>query len=90
MGADTKSNTLGLVRVPSSLLQRSQRGITLQSLGENGSSFRAQPVFRETASMGAGVGAEGCQWALTQRRSLVVVANRERDGASRGCAKGGS
>ena len=49
-------------------------------------------VALQTASAGkeAAWRAENCQLALTQRRSLVVVANRERDGASRGCAKGGS
>ena len=56
MGADTKA----LIRVLSSLLQRLQRGVALESLGESGSSFRAESVFRETASMGA-VGVEGCQ-----------------------------
>ena len=60
-GADTKANTLELVRVPSSLLQRSQRGVALQALGESGSSFRAESVSRETASMGADAGDEGCQ-----------------------------
>ena len=65
MGADRKANTLELVRVPSSLLQRLQRGVALEALGESSSSFRAEPIFRETASMGAGLGAEGCQWALT-------------------------
>ena len=57
-GADTKADTLALVRVLSGLLQRLQRGVALESLGESGSSFRAKPVFRETASMGAGAGAE--------------------------------
>ena len=70
VGADTKANTLELVRVPSSPLQRLQRGVALESLGESGSCFRAEAVARETASMGAEVGAEGCQWALTERRTL--------------------
>ena len=70
MGADTKANTLELVRVPSSLLQRSQRGVALQALGESGSSFRAESVSRETGSMGADAGDEGCQRALTKRRTL--------------------
>ena len=65
MGADRKANTLELVRVPSSLLQRLQRGVALEALGESGCSFTAESVSRETASMGAGLGAEGCQWALT-------------------------
>ena len=60
MGADTKTNTLALVLVPSGPLQRLQRGVALEALGESGSSFRAESVFRETASMGA-VGVEGCQ-----------------------------
>ena len=47
-----------------------QRGVALGSLGESGSSFRAEAVIPETASMGAGAGAEGCQWALTQTRTL--------------------
>ena len=68
-GADTKANTLELVRVPSSLLQRFQRGVALEALRESGSSFRAEAVARETASMGAGSGAEGYQWALTRKRT---------------------
>ena len=74
MGADTKANALELVRVPSSLLQRLQRGVALESLGESGSSFRAEFVARETASTGAGAGAESCQWALTQKRTLYGAA----------------
>ena len=70
MGADTKANALELVRVPSSLLQRLQRGAALESLDESGSSLGAEPVSLETASMGAGAGADGCQWALTERRTL--------------------
>ena len=77
-GADTKANTLELVRAPSSLLQRLQRGVALESLGESGSSFRAESVFRETASMGAGVGAEGCQWGLTQKQPLWGAAAHSR------------
>ena len=56
--------------MPSSLLQQLQRGVALEALGESGCSFTAESVFRETASMGAGLGAEGCQWALTQKRTL--------------------
>ena len=77
MGADTKANALELVRVPSSLLQRLQRGVALESLGESGSSFRAESVFRETVSMGAGAGAGGWQWALTRRRTLMGGGARE-------------
>ena len=71
MGAVMKANTRELVRVPSSLLQRLQRGVALEALGESGCSFTAESVFRETASMGAGLGAEGCQWGLTPKRTLV-------------------
>ena len=74
-GADTKANTLELVRVPSSLLQRFQRGVALEALRESGSSFRAEAVARETASMGAGSGAEGYQWALTEGKHLGAVAH---------------
>ena len=42
------------------LLQRLQRGVALESLGESGSSFGAESVVPKTASMGAGAGAEGC------------------------------
>ena len=69
MGADAKANTRELVREAGSLRERLQRGVALESLGESGSSFRAESVTGETASMGAGVGAEGCQWALTQKRT---------------------
>ena len=69
MGADTKANTRELVREAGSLRERLQRGVALESLGESGSSFRAEFVPGETASMGAGEGAEGCQWALTQKRA---------------------
>ena len=75
MGADTKANTLELVRVPSSLLQRFQRGVALEALRESGSSFRAEAVARETASMGAGSGAEGYQWALTEGEHLGAAAH---------------
>ena len=64
--------------MPSGLLQRLQRGVALESLGESGSSFRAESVFRETASMGAGVGAEGCQWGLTQKQPLLGAAAHSR------------
>ena len=70
MGADRKANTWELVRALSGLLQRLQRRVALESLGESGSSFRAESVFRETVSMGAGAGAEGCQWALTRKQTL--------------------
>ena len=56
--------------MPSSLLQRLQRGVALETLCESGSSFRAESIFRETASVGAEAGAEGCQWALTKVSTL--------------------
>ena len=68
--ADTKANTRELVREAGSLRERLQRGVALESLGKSGSSFRAESVPFETASMGAGEGAESCQWALTQKRTL--------------------
>ena len=89
-GDDTKANARELVREAGGLLERLQRGVALETLGESESSLGAEAVGRDTASTGAEAGAEACQGALTQRRSLGVVANRERDGASRGCAKGGS
>ena len=66
MGVDKKANTIG----PGGLPERLQRGVALEALGESGSSFRAESVFRETASMGAETGVEGCQWALTETRTL--------------------
>ena len=70
MGADRKANTRGLVRAPSGLLQRLQRQVVLEALSESGASLGAEAVVAQTASMGAGKGAEGCQWALTQKRTL--------------------
>ena len=70
MGADTKANTRELVRAPGGLLERLQRGVALEALGESSSSFGTEAVPRETASMGAGGGAEECQWALTRKRTL--------------------
>ena len=70
MGADRKANTWGLVRAPSGLLQRLQRRVALEALGESGASLGAEAVEAQTASMGADVGAEGRQWALTARPSL--------------------
>ena len=70
MGADAKANTLELVREVGGLLERLQRGVALESLGESGSAFGAKFVVRETASMEAGAGADGCQWALTERQTL--------------------
>ena len=58
MGADTKANTRELVRAPGGLLERLQRGVALDALSESSSSFGTELVGRETASMGAEVGAE--------------------------------
>ena len=88
-GADTKANAQELIREAGGLLERLQHGVALETLGESESSLGVE-AGRDTASTGAEACAEACQGALTQRRSLGVVANRERDGASRGCAKGGS
>ena len=61
--------------MPSSLLQRLQRGVALECLGESGSAFGTELVALETASMGAGAGAEGCQWALTRKQTLEKAAH---------------
>ena len=47
-----------LVRAPGGLLERLQRGVALEALGESGSSFWADAVVSQTASTGekAGVG----------------------------------
>ena len=66
-GADMKANTRELVREAGGLPEPFQHGVALEALGESGSSFRAEYVPGETASMGAGAGAEGCQWALTEK-----------------------
>ena len=52
MGADTKTNTLELVRVTSGLLQRLQRGVALEALGESGCSLGTEVVASQTASRG--------------------------------------
>ena len=69
-GADRKANTRGLVRAPSGLLQRLQRRVALEALGESSASLGAEAVVVHTASMGAEAGAESCQGALTQKRTL--------------------
>ena len=74
MGADTESEHSGAgSSAENGLLQPLQRGVFLEPLGESGSAFRAEFVFRETASMGAGVGAEGCQWALTEKNGVAYL-----------------
>ena len=66
MGADTKANTLELVRVPSSLLQRLQCGVALESLCDRGGSFGTEPVVLKTAERGVRRwGGEPCQRPLT-------------------------
>ena len=70
VGADRNSNTGGLGRGPSGLLQRLQRRVALEALGESGASLGAEATASQTASMGAEVGAEACQWRLTQKRTL--------------------
>ena len=58
MGIDTKANTQESVRAPGGLLERLQRGVALEALGESNSSLGTEAVERETASMGAEAGAE--------------------------------
>ena len=70
MGADTKANTRELVRVPGGLLERLQRRVALEALSKSGSSFGTEVVPAQTASTGAGAGAEECQWALTRKQTL--------------------
>ena len=67
MGADRKANALGPVRGSCGLLELSQRGVALEALGKSESTLRAKAVVAQTVSMGAGAGAEGCQWALTRK-----------------------
>ena len=47
-GADTKADTLALVRVLSGLLQRLQRRVALESLGERYGALVSDPVVVET------------------------------------------
>ena len=70
MGADTKANAWEPVRSPGGLLQRAQRRVPLQALRESGFSFGTEIVCRDTARTGTEVGAEWCQWALTQNQTL--------------------
>ena len=58
-GADREANTRELVQALGVLLQRLQRRVALEALGESGCSVRAEFVFRETAAIGAETGAEG-------------------------------
>ena len=70
MGADRKANAQGPVRGSCGLLELLQRDVALEALGKSESSLRAEAVVAQTASMGAEVGAEACQGALTERRTL--------------------
>ena len=53
-GADTKANTLELIRAPSALPEQLQRRVALEALGESSSAFWSDVVLPETASEGAG------------------------------------
>ena len=78
MGADTKANTLELVREAGGLLERLQRRVALETLCNRGSSFRTEIVVFETAGVGSEVRVAACQWALTQDLfggSALQVAN---------------
>ena len=65
-----KANTGGGSRA-GGLLQRLQRRVALEALGESGASLGAEAVVAQTASMGAEVGAEVCQGALTLSGAAV-------------------
>ena len=67
MGADRKANAQELIREAGGLLERLQRGVALETLGESESSLGAEAVGRDTASTGAEAGAEACQGALTHK-----------------------
>ena len=69
-GAGRKANTWELVRAPSGLLQQAQRRVALEALSESGASLGAEAGVVQTSSTGAEVGAEACQGALTQKRTL--------------------
>ena len=51
-------------------IERLQRRVALEALSESESSLGAEAVGRDTASTGAEAGAEACQGALTQKRTL--------------------
>ena len=57
MGADRKANIRELVRSPGGLLQRVQRRVACEDLGESSCSFRTEVVASQTASTGTEVGA---------------------------------
>ena len=79
MGADTKANAQELIREAGGLLERLQRGVALETLGESESSLGVEAVGRDTASTGAEAGAEACQGALTEKRMLCVAATHFSD-----------
>ena len=70
-GADTKANTRDLVRAPGSLLERLQRVVALEALGESSSSLGTEVVVLQPASTGAEAGAEACQWVLILRKRFT-------------------
>ena len=74
MGADRKANAQGPVRGSCGLLELLQRDVALEALGKSESSLRAKAVVAQTASMGAEVGAEACQGALTEKSEHYRVA----------------
>ena len=53
-GADTKANTLELVREAGGLLERLQRRVALETLCDRGSSFGTELVVLKTAGVGFG------------------------------------
>ena len=75
MGADTKTNSQ-LVRAPGGLLERLQRGVALETLGKSSSSLRTEAVGRETASMGAEVGAESVNGFMRKETKETSVNGR--------------
>ena len=54
MGADTKANTLELVREAGGLLERLQRQVALEARCNRGSSFGTELVVLKTAGVGFG------------------------------------
>ena len=70
MGADTKANAQELVREAGGLLERLQRGVALEALGESESSLRAEVVGRDTVSTGEEAGAGHVKEALTRKQTL--------------------
>ena len=66
-----KGEHSGPVRGSCGLLELSQRGVALETLGESESSLGAEAVFAQTASMGAKVGAEACQGVADTKANTV-------------------